>query len=157
MRRTSTVLLASLASVPLVVCALLAGTAGAAEIPGAYIVTLSSGEPSAAAEDAKRRHGADVEHVYKHAVRGYAARMSARAAAAVARQSGVESVVADRTVSASAQTLPTGIDRIDGEVSPAARAGDGTGSVNVDVAVLDTGIDLTHPDLTVAGGWNCAS
>jgi subtilisin len=29
--------------------------------------------------------------------------------------------------------------------------------VNVDVAVLDTGIDLAHPDLVVAGGRNCAS
>jgi subtilisin len=153
MPRPRTTLLA-VASTGLMLCGLTAGPAGAAEIPGAYIVTLRSGDPSAAAGDAARRHGADVEHVYRHALRGYAARMSARAAAAVARQPDVASVVADRTVSASAQTLPTGIDRIDADLS-STRAGDGTGSVDVDVAVIDTGIDLTHPDLTVAGGRNC--
>jgi subtilisin family serine protease len=29
--------------------------------------------------------------------------------------------------------------------------------VNVDVAVIDTGIDLSHPDLNVVGGVNCSS
>jgi subtilisin family serine protease len=153
MRRPRTTLLA-VASTGLMLCGLAASPAVAADIPGGYIVTLRSGDPAAAGGDAARRHGADVVHVYRHALRGYAARMSARAAAAVARQSDVASVVADRTVSASAQTLPTGNDRIDAELS-SARAGDGTGSVGVDVAVIDTGIDLSHPDLTVSGGRNC--
>jgi subtilisin family serine protease len=156
MRRTLTALLASVASVPLLVCAFATSTAGAAEIPGAYIVTLRSGDPAAAAMDAQRRRGAEVEHVYRHALRGYAARMSARAAAALARQADVASVIPDRTVSAMAQTLPTGINRIDGELS-STLAGNGAGSVNVDVAVIDTGIDVTHPDLVVAGGTNCNS
>jgi subtilisin family serine protease len=145
-----------LAILPFVLCALLTSSASAAEIPGAYIVTLRSGDPSAAADDARRDHGASVEHVYRHAIRGYAAHMSARAAAAVARRGDVESVVADQTVSATAQSLPTGIDRIDGELS-STHSGDGAGSVNVDVAVIDTGIDLSHPDLTVAGGRNCST
>ena len=151
MRRISTALFICFASL----LGLMSGSAAAAEIPGAYIVTLSSGEPGAAAADARRRHGADVEHVYRYAVRGYAARMSPRAAAAVARQDGVASVVADRTVSASAQTLPTGINRIDGELS-STRAGDGTGAVNVDVAVIDSGI-AAHTDLAIAGGRNCST
>jgi subtilisin len=139
------------------VCALApVSAAQAAEIPGSYIVTLNSGDPGAAADDARSRHGADVAHVYRRALRGYAARMSARAAAAVARQDRVASVIADRTVSTTAQTLPTGVDRIDGELS-SARAGDGTGSVAVDVAVIDTGIDLKHADLTVSGGKNCST
>jgi len=133
-----------------------ATTATAAEIPGAYIVTLKSGDPAAAADDARTRHGATVSHVYRYAMRGYAGHMSPRAAAAVARQDGVASVVADQTVTAAAQTLPTGINRIDGELS-STRSGDGTGAVNVDVAVIDTGIDLTHPDLNVVGGKNCSN
>src|SRR5919205_2076860 len=47
------------------------------------------------------------------------------------------------------QTLPTGINRIDADLSPV-RSGDGAGSnVNVDIAILDTGIDLSHPDLNI--------
>jgi subtilisin len=140
----------------LVICALVPGSASAAESPSSYIVTLRSGDPGAAAEDARRRHGADVAHVYRHALRGYAGRMSERAAAEIAHEDRVSSVIADRRVSVAAQSLPTGIDRIDGELSSTA-SGDGMGSVSVDVAVIDTGIDVDHPDLNVAGGRNCST
>ena len=47
------------------------------------------------------------------------------------------------------QILPTGIDRVDGDLSVSA-SGDGKGdNINADVAVLDSGIDLSHPDLNV--------
>src|SRR3712207_7487706 len=39
--------------------------------------------------------------------------------------------------------------RIDGELSSTA-SGDGAGGVDVDVAVIDTGIDVDHPDLNLA-------
>ncbi len=46
-------------------------------------------------------------------------------------------------------TMPTGIRRAGGAVSPTAHI-DGTDDrVNADVAIIDTGIDLTHPDLNV--------
>ena len=60
------------------------------------------------------------------------------------------------TTTASGQTVPTGILRINGATS-SALAGNGSGVVDVDVAIIDTGIDDTHPDLTVAGGVNCNS
>jgi hypothetical protein len=54
------------------------------------------------------------------------------------------------------QMLPTEVNRTDADLSPAAQmSGDGTGTVNGDVAVYDTGIQTNHPDLTVAGGVNC--
>src|SRR4029453_2735503 len=60
----------------------------------------------------------------------------------------------DRPVYATAQSLPTGVDRIQGDVSSTV-SGDGAGSVDLDVAVIDTGIDLDHPDLNVVGGKSC--
>lgn len=48
----------------------------------------------------------------------------------------------------SSQTTPFGIMRIGGSA---------TGSTDVDVAVIDTGIDSEHPDLNVVGGVNFAS
>jgi subtilisin family serine protease len=59
-------------------------------------------------------------------------------------------------VAATAQTIPWGIARI-GAAQSTTIAGNGAGAVNVDVAIIDTGIDLTHPDLTVSGGRNFTS
>jgi len=47
------------------------------------------------------------------------------------------------------QTLPWGIDRVDADLAWATTVGTG-----VKVAVVDTGIDLSHPDLKVYGGYN---
>ncbi len=58
----------------------------------------------------------------------------------------------DAKVYAFAQSLPWGIDRIDADIS-STKAGDGTGSVTgVRVYIIDTGIQLDHPDLNVVGG-----
>ena len=100
--------------------------------------------------------GVEVEHTYRHALNGYAAKLSPQALAAVRSDPRVAFVSPDRVVHTTAQTLPTGINRIDGDTS-STRSGDGTGSVNVNVAVVDTGIDSTHPDLNVVGGHGCAA
>ncbi len=120
-----------------------------------HIVPLSSGDPTAVAASDARRYGASVDHDFRYALRGYAARMSATAARQIASLDRVQSVVQDQTVSIDAQTLPTGINRIDGELSSTV-SGDGSGAVNADIAIIDTGIDLTHPDLNVVGGVNCS-
>ena len=106
-----------------------------------------------ATEHAKS-HSADVEFVYRRAIHGYAAHMSAADARALAADPRVASVVPDRRVSIDAQAVPAGIARIGGTVSSAA-AGDGRGAVDVDVAIIDTGIDTKQRDLTIAGGVNC--
>jgi subtilisin family serine protease len=138
-----------------VVCAA-PSPASAAPIAGSYIVGLTSGDPVTVANEHARQFGAAVDHVYRNSLRGYAAHMSATAAQRVAADSRVQSVVQDQTVSADAQTLPTGINRIDGELSSTI-SGNGGGAVNADVAIIDTGIDLTHPDLNVQAGVNCSS
>jgi len=130
--------------------------AAAAPIAGSYIVTLSSGDPGAVSAEHARRAGASIDHVYRHALRGYAAHMSATAAQRIAADARVQSVVQDQSVSIDAQTLPFGVDRIDGELSSTV-AGNGSGAVNADIAIIDTGINRTHPDLNVVGGVNCST
>ncbi|MPZ06272.1 MAG: S8 family serine peptidase [Nitrososphaeraceae archaeon] len=60
----------------------------------------------------------------------------------------VEIVEKDQQVHMFAQTLPTGVNRVDGDLS-STESGNGQGSVDVDIAILDTGVDLDHPDLNV--------
>jgi subtilisin family serine protease len=129
---------------------------------GRYIVVLRSGmDAKTIASDHARRFGASVEHVYRHALRGYAATMPTSRLADLEADSRVAFVSEEHVVSAlatsggSTQALPTGIDRIDGDLS-STRSGDGRSTVPVNVAVLDTGIDATHPDLNVAGGVDCS-
>src|SRR5687768_1393143 len=66
---------------------------GPGSVPGAWIVTLADGAPSEGVSDEHaRKHGARVDHVYRHAMSGYAARMSDQAAARVAQDPRVASV-----------------------------------------------------------------
>lgn len=138
-----------------------AGAADGDVIAGAWIVTVAPGiSPDAVAADHGRRLGAEVDHVYRSAGRGYAGRMSSSAAAAARRDGRVRAVVPDRVVRLAAkpgggsgggsagESVPTGVARVAGGVA----AGRG-----VPVAVVDTGIDLTHPDLVVGAGINCSS
>jgi subtilisin len=131
--------------------------AGAAAPTSGYIVVLkgSVGSPGAVAAEQAQARGLAVGHVYRHALKGYSAVMTAADAQALRADPRVASVTQDRPVHLDQQVLPTGIDRVDGELSSTV-SGDGAGSVDVDVAVIDTGIDPTHPDLNVAGGVNCA-
>jgi subtilisin len=143
--------------------AALAAPAGASAdsgtpIPGQYIVVLKNGASgrAVAAEHARSAH-ANVLQTYDAAIHGYTAKLSSSGLATVKDDPRVAFVTQDsQGKPIESQTLPTGINRIDADLSPTAQfAGDGTGTVNGDVAVFDTGIDTSHPDLNVAGGVNC--
>ena len=64
-------------------------------------------------------------------------------------------VVPDEVIQLTAQTVPTGVRRVNGLLNPIAKI-DGTDErVDADVAIVDTGI--SPPDLNVAGGYNCST
>ncbi|HYK06729.1 MAG TPA: S8 family serine peptidase [Gaiellaceae bacterium] len=117
-----------------------------------YIVVLKPGTNArAVANEHAAAHAAAISFVYSHALSGYAATIPNARLAAVQADERVAYVEPDGEMSAIAQTLPWGIDRIDADVS-STRAGDGSGAVaNVNVYVIDTGVDATHPDLNVVG------
>lgn len=136
-----------------------AAAAAPAEAHG-YIVVLRDGaDASALATQHGHAHGFTADHIYSHALRGYSARMSATAAAKLAANPTVQFVQRDEVVTIAAQTLPTGIDRAEAEKSATADIDGVDERVNVDVAIIDTGIDLDHPDLNVytAGAKNCST
>ncbi|HUR75631.1 MAG TPA: S8 family serine peptidase [Sporichthya sp.] len=122
-------------------------------IPDSYLISLAAGEPAqVAAEHAAL--GAQIDRVFHKALRGYTAQMTAAVARRVAADPRVRAVTLDRRISAADQQTPPGIARIGAPLS-GTKAGDGAGAVDADIAVLDTGIDINHPDLNVVGGTDC--
>lgn len=94
----------------------------------------------------EKRFGFLAHHVYSKAMKGFAARLNAQQISALENDELVAYVEADGVMTANAQTLPWGVDRIDADTSSTA-AGNGSGAVsNVNVYVIDTGVG-THPDL----------
>ncbi len=126
---------------------------------GSYIVVLKDGTAARDVATAQaERFGFDLGHVYTTALQGYSAQMPASVAAALEAAPTVKWVQEDTAVSATAQTTPTGINRANADASPTAKINGTDERVNVDVAVIDTGVDLTHPDINVykAGAKNCS-
>jgi subtilisin len=140
------------------------GNLYAAPLDNSYIVVLHDDvlDVSAVAQEHALSYGASVQHVYRHALKGYAAVFpQAQEELAVIldlirSDPRVAFISADTPVSAVAQTLATGVYRIEADLS-STQVGNGSGSVNVPVAVIDTGIQTNHPDLNVAGGKSCVS
>jgi subtilisin family serine protease len=122
-----------------------------------YIVVLKNGtSPRQVANEHSNRHNAQVRHVYGHALRGYAATIPAHKVDEVKSDSRVSYVEADGVVTASAQTIPWGIDRVGADTS-STQAGNGSGAVsNVNVYVIDTGV-YAHSDLNRVGHVNFAA
>ncbi len=123
-----------------------------------YIVLLDGYKKQV--ESVARQHAEMYElkvgFIYRHALRGYSARIPWHKVEEVRSDPEVASVRKDRKVSAQVQTLPTGVNRVEGDLSSTI-SGNGSGTVDVDVAVIDTGIDIDHPDLNVVGGKNCST
>jgi aqualysin 1 len=108
-----------------------------------------------AVQSIERDHGFQSDHVYSHALRGFAARLTSRQIAALENDPRVKYVEADGTAYANAQTLPWGIDKIDADIS-STKAGNGSGAVtNVNVYIIDSGI-ASHQDLNLVSHVNFA-
>lgn len=120
--------------------------------PGAdrYIVVLKNAVDSTAVANLHAaRYGASVENVWSSALHGYSAVIPNDRVAALRADENVAYVELDGIATATAQTLPWGVDKIDADTS-STLAGNGSGAItNVDAYVIDTGIDASHPDLNV--------
>jgi subtilisin len=125
----------------------------AQEIPGQYIVVFRNGVNSSnAASVIARQNNVGLGHVYANALSGFSFSGSAVAAQAIGRNPNVAYVEADLQAYSVSQELVTGVDRIDADLNVIAKIDGIDDRVDVDVAIIDTGIDVNHPDLNVVGG-----
>jgi hypothetical protein len=155
---------------------------GPTSVPGRYIVVLKDEvvNSGAAATELARRHGLGLGHIYGAALKGFAATIPDARVPTVSSDPLVKYVEPDAVIALdpaaqslvqaperftiassqghqpppaqSAQLLPTGVRRIGANQSSTWLATAGGAGVNVDVAVISSGIDLSHPDLNVVGG-----
>lgn len=135
-------------------------------IPDRYIVVLSDdANPEAVAQDLAARHGLILGHIYRAALNGFSAYVPAARLATLRTDPRVRLVEPDlvvhavqttqgraRSGSQPSQVIPKGIDRIDAELSSVARINGVDERVDVDIAIIDTGISKTHPDLNWYNG-----
>jgi subtilisin len=128
-----------------------------ADPKGRYIVVYEDGADTRAANARAKGRGIAADRTYKAALKGYAAKLTPSQLAEVKADPAVAFVAADGIVRATEQTLPRGVRRIDAPRNTTAHIDGSDDRVNADVAIFDTGIDKSHPDLNVAGGYNCSS
>ncbi len=144
----------------LLVCGTVLAQARSSEATGPtdrYVVVLKEGasDPGRMADGMARRYGLGVGFVYRHALKGFSAVIPNERVAAVRADERVAYVERDGVMKA-AQVLPWGVDRVDADAS-STKAGNGRGAVsNVNVYVIDTGIDKKHTDLSVVSHVNFA-
>jgi len=115
--------------------------------PGRYIIVL---EDDISPLEVIVSKGKIPDFVFNHAINGFAGSFSAKFLEDMEKDPRVKFIEKDQRVHAFLQTTPTGIDRIDAEGQVSVE------NAEVVVAVLDTGIDDTHPDLNVIKKVNCA-
>ncbi len=100
------------------------------------------------------------ELLYRHALEGFAAELTPSQARRLEAEPAIVSLEPDRRVEAFGSgplapgepTPPAGVRRIEAATTSTARE-----ASSVNVAVIDTGIDLSHPDLNAATGTNCVT
>ncbi len=120
------------------------------------IVFKDTVNPSAEAPGLAKAYGLQTGFIYEHALKGISANVPDGRLEALKHDPRVAYVVEDLERSINVQSMPTGIQRIFADTNPeiAINSVDDY-RVDVDVAVIDTGVDFQHPDLNVVGGVNC--
>ncbi len=160
-------LLAGTTAAAIAVIGLAAAPAAADEDQQAYIVVLKDTvqDVDATASDHGKKYAVSSSHTYKYALKGYSGTMTPAEAEHLRADPAVDFVSAGRTFElppptapAEPQVAPAWWQRVGGDPDHAWKGTEAQGSTNgVNTAVIDGGIDGTHPDLNVRGGVDCSS
>jgi hypothetical protein len=122
-------------------------------IPDHYIAVFKPGLPdvAAAAAEAANPLGLQVSRVYEHSIQGFAFQGNPQAAQALARNPRIAYVEQDQLSSIhSLPELPTGVRRTGVDEALLADISPNQHPVPANIAIIDTGLQPDHPDLTVA-------
>jgi subtilisin family serine protease len=139
--------------------ALPSGTASARPATSPYVVVLDDAvaDPDAVIERLRGSVRFAPRLRYRTALKGFSARLSADQVTALRADPAVAFVAPDTVVTAAGrvplaagETVPAGVRRIG--AATATTAGQASGAA---VAVLDTGVDLSNPDIAALSGTNC--
>ena len=124
-----------------------------------YIIVFKDAvNPHAAAPEFAKAYGLQPGFIYEYALKGMSAVVPEGRLIALQHDPRVAYVAEDLVRSIDVQEMPTGIRRIFADTNPEMVI-NGTDDyrVDVDVAVIDTGVDFQHSDLNVVGGVNCTA
>ncbi len=125
------------------------------EVATHIIVYRSDVDPDSVTNEFVAAHGLRATHIFRYAIKGTAVVVPPGRLAALQRDPRVAYVEANQVFHAHAQSLPTGVDRINADIDLTAKINGIDERVNADIAILDSGIDLTHPDLNLYRYTNC--
>ena len=127
-------------------------------VPDRYIVQLTP-DPTGDAAKVAARHGLKPLHIYQHATHGFSAIVPPGLVRSLTNDPAVAALIPDRVVGlvagkgggpgggggSAAQVVPKGVQRIGAQPGATGYTGAGVG-----VAIVDTGIDFNHVDLSVS-------
>jgi len=124
-----------------------------------WIVQVAPGTDSGPVAQVARTHfGATIGVRFSNVVNGFATQLTVTQRDQLAADPRVIAVVPDQPIHAAGDPYPT----TDTEIQPGIRRVGATDNqdradpnLDVDIAVLDTGIQADNPDLNIAGGYDC--
>ncbi len=119
-----------------------------------YIVMFRDdiSDPKGMADEMVKRYGVTRGHVYDMVFKGFSATIPEQALEGLRRNPNIALIEPDLVMTAFIQTVPTGILRFAADQNSVVPINGIPDLPDVDVAVVDTGVDKEHPDLTVSGG-----
>ncbi|MEU3424070.1 S8 family serine peptidase [Streptomyces gardneri] len=121
-----------------------------------YVLVLKNGTVADPVSVARSAAGVELGSVFRSALNGFSAELTPAAVATLRNDPNVAYVEKSAVAHAHGQATPNGTARTGAAADSGLRVGDGRDErVDVDVAVIDSGIDYTHPDLNVVRRVNC--